>query len=64
MASSSQLLPAAVLSPRRHVNLHAERVSDVSSTEYPGHYPGEDHAWDLARFKEVRGGAGASSEAG
>jgi len=32
--------------------VHAERVSDVSSTEYPGHYPGEDHSWNLAKFKE------------
>ena len=53
-ASSSSHLPASVFNPRRHVGVHAERVSDVSSTEFPGHYPGEDHSWNLAKFKEVR----------
>ncbi|KAG8989994.1 DNA-directed RNA polymerase core subunit rpc40 [Tulasnella sp. JGI-2019a] len=37
---------------RRHVVLHAERVGHVASTDYPGVYPGEDHSWDLERFKE------------
>ena len=53
MASSSTI-PHSALNPRRHVGIHAERVSDVSSTEYPGHYPDEDHSWDLEKFKEVR----------
>ncbi|KAI0644789.1 insert subdomain of RNA polymerase alpha subunit [Trametes meyenii] len=51
MASSSSLPPSAY-NPRRHVGVHAERVSDVASTDFPGHYPGEDHSWSLARFKE------------
>ncbi|KAI0365884.1 insert subdomain of RNA polymerase alpha subunit [Pilatotrama ljubarskyi] len=51
-SSSSSHLPASVFNPRRHVGVHAERISDVASTEFPGHYPGEDHSWDLARFKE------------
>ncbi|KAH7888106.1 DNA-directed RNA polymerase [Phlebopus sp. FC_14] len=38
--------------PRRHVGIHAERVSHVSSTDYPGHYPAEDHSWHLAKFRE------------
>lgn len=46
-------LPKSVYNPRRHVGVHAERVSDVSSTEYPGHYPGEDHSWNLEEFKKV-----------
>lgn len=25
----------------------------VSNSEFPGHYPGEDHAWNLNKFKEV-----------
>ncbi|KAG8997247.1 DNA-directed RNA polymerase core subunit rpc40 [Tulasnella sp. 427] len=37
---------------RRHVKLHHEHVSNVSSTEYPGVYPGEDHSWSLQHFKE------------
>ncbi|KAI0739508.1 insert subdomain of RNA polymerase alpha subunit [Daedaleopsis nitida] len=51
-SSSSSLLPASVFNPRRHVGVHAERVSDVASTDFPGHYPGEDHSWNLAAFKE------------
>ncbi|KAH9835601.1 insert subdomain of RNA polymerase alpha subunit [Rhodofomes roseus] len=51
-AASSSTLPPSVFNPRRHVGVHAERVSDVSSTDYPGHYPGEDHSWNLAKFKE------------
>ncbi|KAF9224370.1 hypothetical protein BS17DRAFT_752395 [Gyrodon lividus] len=38
--------------PRQHVGVHAERTSHVSSTDYPGHYPGEDHSWNLAKFQE------------
>ncbi|KAH9044336.1 DNA-directed RNA polymerase [Lactarius pseudohatsudake] len=41
--------------PRRHVGLSEERVTDVSSTDFPGHYPGEDHSWDLKKFvKELQ----------
>ncbi|KIM77860.1 hypothetical protein PILCRDRAFT_825076 [Piloderma croceum F 1598] len=36
--------------PRRHVGVHAEHISNVSSTDYPGHYPDEDHSWDLVKF--------------
>ena len=39
--------------PRRHVAVNPERVSYVSSTDYPGHYPEEDDAWDLDKFKKV-----------
>ncbi|KIM67692.1 hypothetical protein SCLCIDRAFT_1209797 [Scleroderma citrinum Foug A] len=38
--------------PRKHVGVHPERVSHVSSTDYPGHYPEEDDSWDLAKFKK------------
>lgn len=40
--------------PRRLVKIGAERVSHVGSTEFPGHYPLEDHSWDLDKFREVR----------
>ena len=53
-SSSSSLLASSLSSPRRHVGVHAEHVSNVSNTEFPGHYPGEDHSWSLAKFKEVR----------
>ncbi|KAF8629015.1 hypothetical protein AX17_005871 [Amanita inopinata Kibby_2008] len=35
---------------RRLVGVHAERVSDVSSSDFPGHYSGEDHSWNLKKF--------------
>ncbi|KAI0685575.1 insert subdomain of RNA polymerase alpha subunit [Cytidiella melzeri] len=50
-SSSSNALPQSAYNSRRHVGIHAERISDVSSTEYPGHYPNEDHSWNLDVFK-------------
>ena len=38
---------------REHVGLLEERVTNVSSTDFPGHYPDEDHSWDLKKFKKV-----------
>ncbi|KAK7541041.1 putative DNA-directed RNA polymerase I and III subunit Rpc40 [Phyllosticta citribraziliensis] len=40
------------LERRRLVGVHAEHVSDITSTDFPGHYPGEDHKWDLEKFKK------------
>lgn len=40
--------------PRLHVGLSEERVTNVSSTDFPGHYPNEDHSWDLKKFIKVR----------
>ncbi|KAK9454888.1 DNA-directed RNA polymerase [Dipodascopsis uninucleata] len=37
---------------RHIVGIEHDRVTDVSSTEYPGYYPGEDLSWNLAKFKE------------
>ncbi|KAL9709205.1 DNA-directed RNA polymerase core subunit rpc40 [Leucoagaricus gongylophorus] len=37
---------------RRLVRLGAERVTNVSSTDFPGHYPDEDHAWDVQKYKK------------
>ncbi|KAI1784392.1 insert subdomain of RNA polymerase alpha subunit [Ganoderma leucocontextum] len=51
-SSSSSHLAPSVFNPRRHVGVHREHVSDVSNTEFPGHYPDEDHSWSLAKFKE------------
>jgi len=42
------------IDPRRLVGVRAERVTDVSSTDFPGHYPDEDHAWNLEKFRKVR----------
>ncbi len=38
---------------RRIVHIGAERVSNVSSTDFPVHAPDEDQSWDLERFKNV-----------
>jgi DNA-directed RNA polymerase I and III subunit RPAC1 len=45
-------LSQAKLDRRKVVGVNAETVTDVSSTDFPGHYPGEDHAWDMNRFKQ------------
>ncbi|KAK0624705.1 DNA-directed RNA polymerase [Bombardia bombarda] len=42
---------AAELERRKIVSINAETVTDVTSTDYPGHYPGEDHVWDLETFR-------------
>jgi DNA-directed RNA polymerases I and III subunit RPAC1 len=28
-------------------------VTNVSSTDFPGHYPGEDNSWDTEKFRQV-----------
>jgi DNA-directed RNA polymerase I and III subunit RPAC1 len=33
------------------VGIQPERVTHTTDTEYPGHYAGEDHAWDLEEFR-------------
>ncbi|KAL8933361.1 MAG: hypothetical protein Q9211_005822 [Gyalolechia sp. 1 TL-2023] len=38
---------------RKIVGLNNERVTNVTSTDFPGHYPGEDHSWDLDEFKNT-----------
>ncbi|KIY69059.1 hypothetical protein CYLTODRAFT_350265 [Cylindrobasidium torrendii FP15055 ss-10] len=40
------------IDPRRLVGVKAERVTNISSTDFPGHYPGEDHSWDAQKFKQ------------
>ncbi len=37
---------------RSEVGIEHDRVTDVSSTDFPGHYPGVDDSWNLERFKE------------
>ncbi|KAI9375484.1 DNA-directed RNA polymerase [Aspergillus egyptiacus] len=40
------------LERRRMVNVHAETVSNIPSTDFPGHWPGESHEWSLDRFRD------------
>ena len=47
-------MPSQTFDSRRLVGIKAERVTDVSSTEFPGHYPNEDLSWDLSKFEKVR----------
>ncbi|KDR69741.1 hypothetical protein GALMADRAFT_77215 [Galerina marginata CBS 339.88] len=37
---------------RRLVGIQAEGVTNVSSRDFPGHYPDEDHSWNLAKFRK------------
>ncbi|KAK7006745.1 RPOLD domain-containing protein [Favolaschia claudopus] len=43
---------ATTYDSRRLVGIKAERVTDVSSRDFPGHYPDEDHSWNLEKFRE------------
>ncbi|KAK9470288.1 DNA-directed RNA polymerase [Dipodascopsis tothii] len=43
----------ANLSHRNRVGIESDRVTDVSSTDFPGYVPGEDAAWDLEKFKQT-----------
>ncbi|KAI4286491.1 MAG: hypothetical protein L6R35_004255 [Caloplaca aegaea] len=38
---------------RKIVGVNAETVTNVTSTDFPGHYPGEDHEWDLEEFRNT-----------
>ncbi|KKY24919.1 putative dna-directed rna polymerase i and iii subunit [Phaeomoniella chlamydospora] len=40
------------LERRRIVGINPETVTNTASTDFPGHWPGEDYAWDLEKFKE------------
>ncbi|KAG9236019.1 RNA polymerase Rpb3/RpoA insert domain-containing protein [Amylocarpus encephaloides] len=42
----------AELDRRKIVGINAEIVTDVTSTDFPGHWPGEDHSWDIEKFKK------------
>jgi len=47
------VMQSDIYNPRRHVGVHAEHISDVSSRDFPGHYPGEDNSWNLDLFRQV-----------
>lgn len=34
------------------VGIHEETITNISSTEYPWNYPGEDHSWDIEKFRQ------------
>ncbi|KAL1972805.1 hypothetical protein VTN31DRAFT_6347 [Thermomyces dupontii] len=39
------------LDRRRIININAETVTNIPSTDFPGHWPGESHEWSLERFR-------------
>ncbi|KAF2186971.1 hypothetical protein K469DRAFT_725603 [Zopfia rhizophila CBS 207.26] len=41
------------LERRRRVGINAETVADVTSTDFPGHWPGENHEWNLDHFSNT-----------
>ncbi|WWC62536.1 uncharacterized protein I303_105132 [Kwoniella dejecticola CBS 10117] len=45
-------MPRSLDDTRRHVQVLPERIGAVAGSEFPGHYPGEDHSWNLQKFKE------------
>ena len=34
------------------MGINAETVTNITSTDFPGHHPGEDHAWSLSKFRK------------
>ncbi|KAK3362250.1 DNA-directed RNA polymerase [Lasiosphaeria hispida] len=38
------------LERRKIVGVNAETVTDVTSTDFPGNWPGEDYAWDIKKI--------------
>lgn len=51
------MAPIVVPSPeeldrRKIVGINAETITNVTSTDFPGHYPGEDHSWDIEAFRD------------
>lgn len=35
------------------IGINPETVTNIPSTDFPGHWPGESHAWALDQFKRV-----------
>ncbi|KAK4221831.1 DNA-directed RNA polymerase [Podospora fimiseda] len=37
---------------RKLVGINYETITNVHATDIPGHYPGEDHSWDINKFRD------------
>lgn len=47
------MAPSAVeLDRRKTVGINEETVTNITSTDFPGHYPGEDAAWNISKFRK------------
>ncbi|RPB27219.1 hypothetical protein L211DRAFT_834883 [Terfezia boudieri ATCC MYA-4762] len=40
------------INPRRIVGIAPEIVTNVTNADFPGHWPGEDHSWNLRKFRK------------
>ncbi|EXJ88297.1 DNA-directed RNA polymerase I and III subunit RPAC1 [Capronia coronata CBS 617.96] len=40
------------LDKRKIVGINAETVTNITSTDFPGHHAGEDDSWSLSKFKQ------------
>lgn len=47
MSSSLQLILAQQI-----VGIHAETITNVTSTDFPRHWPGEEHSWSIHKFRK------------
>ncbi|KAK5101429.1 DNA-directed RNA polymerase core subunit rpc40 [Lithohypha guttulata] len=45
-------LSQAELDRRKTVGINPETVTNITSTDFPGHHPGEDAAWSIDRFSK------------
>ncbi|OCT49317.1 DNA-directed RNA polymerases I and III subunit RPAC1 [Cladophialophora carrionii] len=41
------------LDRRKLVGINAETVTNITSTDFPGHHAGEDNSWSLEKFKDT-----------
>ncbi|KAK2749233.1 DNA-directed RNA polymerase core subunit rpc40 [Myotisia sp. PD_48] len=37
---------------RKIIGINPETVTNISATDFPGHWPGEDHAWSIQKFAQ------------
>lgn len=44
--------PQSVFDRRKFVGINQETVTDTSSTDYPGHFSGEDNSWNKEIFEQ------------
>ena len=44
---------ASTDSPEKVVGINAETVTNVTATDFPHHYIGEDNSWSLEKFRDV-----------
>ena len=42
-----------VLIDSQIIGINEETVTNIPSTDFPGHWPGESHEWSLEKFKKV-----------